>query len=101
MEALIDWLEAHQLPCYYKKIMGIECLGCGMQSAFILLLKGQFIESLQTYPALLPVLFMLVFLALHLVFKFRKGARILKFSFIFTLAVMVINYIIHLVNQSA
>lgn len=101
MEALIKWLEAHQLPCYYKKILGFECLGCGMQTAFILLLKGEFIESLQAYPALLPVLFMLVFLVLHLIFKFKKGALILKFSFIFTITVMIVNYVIHVVNQSA
>ena len=59
MQRLIEWLEAHQLPCYYKQMLGIECLGCGMQSAFILLLKGEFLESLKTYPALIPVLLLL------------------------------------------
>jgi len=46
MQQLINWLESHQLPCYYKKLLGIKCLGCGMQTAFILLLKGELIESL-------------------------------------------------------
>ena len=99
MEKLIRWLESHQLPCYYKKFLGVECLGCGMQTAFILLLKGEFVESFLTFPALLPILFMVGFLVLHLLFKFRFGARILKISFIFTLAVMVIGYLYHLAAQ--
>jgi len=96
MDSLIAWLESHQLPCYYKKFLGIECLGCGMQTAFILLLKGEFIESLATYPALLPIILMMIYLVLHLLFKFRKGARVLKISFIFTLTIMIVSYSIKL-----
>jgi hypothetical protein len=99
MEKLIQWLESHQLPCYYKKFLGVECLGCGMQSAFILLLKGEFIESFLTYPALFPVMFMVLYLLLHLIFKFKKGARVLKISFIFTLMIMVLGYLYHLTAQ--
>lgn len=94
MQRLIEWLESHQLPCFYKKIMGFECLGCGMQTAIILLLKGEFIESFKTYPALLPVMFLVSFLILHLVFKFKKGAKVLKISFIFTVTIMVISYLV-------
>ena len=94
MQQLINWLESHQLPCYYKKLLGIECLGCGMQTAFILLLKGELIESLKTYPALIPVMFLFSFLILHIIFKFRKGAVVLKISFIFTVSIMVLSYII-------
>ena len=99
METIIRWLEAHQLPCYYKKFLGVECLGCGMQTAFILLLKGEFLESLRTFPALLPVIFLVGFIVLHLIFKFRRGARVLKISFIFTLMIMVTGYLYHLVGQ--
>ena len=97
MEGIIQWLESHQAPCYYKKILGIECLGCGMQTAFILLLKGEFLESFLTYPALIPVMFMVTFLVLHLIFRFKNGARILKFSFIFTLAIMILGYLYHII----
>lgn len=99
MDAFIQWLESHQMPCYYKKILGVECLGCGMQTSFILLLKGEFVESFLTYPALIPVMFMLSFLMLHLIFRFKKGALILKFSFIFTLTIMILGYLYHLINQ--
>ena len=65
-----------------------------MQTAFILLLKGELIESLKTYPALIPVMFLFSFLILHIIFKFRKGAVVLKISFIFTVSIMVLSYII-------
>jgi len=96
MERLIAWLEAHQLPCFYKHYLGFECFGCGMQTAFILLLKGEFIESLKAYPALLPTVFLIAFLNLHLIFKFKRGASILKYTFIFTVAIMVVSYVIHI-----
>ena len=91
-----DWLERNSLPCFYKKFLGIECPGCGMQRAFIELLRGNFIDSLKTYPALLPTIFMIIFLVLHLIFKFRKGAEVLKISFIFTASIIVINFIVKL-----
>jgi len=98
MQQLIHWLESHQLPCFYKHYLGIACPGCGMQSAFILLLKGRLLESIITYPALIPTLFILYFLMLHLIYNFKKGAVILKISFIFTVIIMVLNYIIRLLT---
>lgn len=93
MQSLIHWLERHMAPCFYKKHFGIECPGCGMQRSFIELLKGNFWESLYIYPALLPTFFLLIYLILHLIFDFKHGAKILKYSFIFTVSIMVINYI--------
>jgi glucan phosphoethanolaminetransferase (alkaline phosphatase superfamily) len=94
---LAEWLERNSLPCFYKKFLGIECPGCGMQRAFIELLRGNFMESLQTYPALLPTIFMVLYLISHLIFKFRKGAEVLKISFIFTASIIVINFIVKLI----
>lgn len=99
MQRITDWLEAHKLPCFYKKMLGIECPGCGMQTAFIELLKGNIAESLKTYPALVPIIFLVAYLILHLIFKFRKGALVLKITFIFTAAIIVINYLIKLLTN--
>ncbi len=94
MDKVINWLEQHSMPCMYKKILGVECPGCGMQRSFIELLKGNFIESFKIYPALIPTFVLVVFLILHLIFKFKKGAIILKILFIFVLLLMVFNYTI-------
>jgi hypothetical protein len=93
----IYWLESHEMACYNKKLFGIECPGCGMQRSFIELLKGNLIESLKLYPALIPIIIMLVFAVLHLVFDIKKGALILKILFIFNVALILINYIYKLI----
>ena len=96
MQRLIEWIEAHQLPCYYKKFLGLECLGCGMQTALLFLLKGQFIESFKAFPAMIPVIVLIFYLLLHLIFKFRNGARILKIWLIFTVTIMIASYLFKL-----
>ena len=99
MERIVTWLENHQMPCFYKQCLGIDCPGCGMQTALLLLLKGSVLESIQTYPALLPILFLLSYLTLHLIFDFKKGAFVLKISFIFTVIIIVFSYIFKIINH--
>ena len=98
MLLIIHWLETHQRPGFYKHFLGIDCPGCGMQTALILLLKGRLLESIMAYPALLPTIFMISYLILHLFYNFKKGAFVLKISFIFTVAIMVLNYSIKLLT---
>jgi len=97
LTSIADWLDRNMLPCLYKKYLGIECPGCGMQRAFVELLRGNFLESLRVYPALLPTIFMIAFLIFHLIFKFQKGAMVLKISFIFTASIIVIHFIAKLI----
>ena len=85
------------MACVYKKYLGMDCPGCGMQRAIIELLKGHIAESFKAYPPLLPMIFMILFLLLHLKFKFKNGALYLKILFIFTSAIIVTNYIIKLI----
>ncbi|MBM3403450.1 MAG: DUF2752 domain-containing protein [Bacteroidetes bacterium] len=93
MDELISWLEQHQMPCSWKRTFGIDCPGCGMQSAFIELLKGNLVESIKIFPALIPMITMILFLIFHLVFRFQNGARILLFLLIFTVCILVISYL--------
>jgi hypothetical protein len=92
MKALVHWLNEHLLPCFYKQYFGIDCPGCGMQRSLIALLNGNFFESLQLYPALIPMLLMFLFLALHILLKIKRGAKILTFMFIFNCSIIFINY---------
>lgn len=88
----ITWLEKYQLPCLFRQLTHIDCPGCGMQRSFLLLLGGDVAGSFRMYPALIPVLLLFGLLILHGIFKFRKGAVILQYSFIFCTAVILLGY---------
>jgi hypothetical protein len=92
--SIIHWLEDHLMTCPYKALSGLECPGCGMQRSFIELLKGNFGESFYLYPGLFPVMITILLTALHIKFKFRNGAGYIKYAFIFTVSVVMINYIV-------
>lgn len=89
----INWLEDHRFSCHFREITGMECPGCGMQTAIIEILKGNVLEGVLIFPALVPMLFMVAFMMLHIRFGFRKGPSVLIISFIATLTVMLADYI--------
>lgn len=91
---MIEWLEHHLLTCPIKYFFGIECPGCGMQRAFIELLKGNFLESIRVYPPLIPLFIMIIVLIVNLCIESEKWLKILKFIFIFNVIILTLNYIL-------
>lgn len=57
------------LPCLSKTLFGVECLGCGFQRAFLLLLQGHFVAAFKMYPALYTTLLFLGILSLNCIDK--------------------------------
>jgi hypothetical protein len=94
----INWLENHQQICPFKENLGFDCLGCGIQRAFILLFKGDVIESVQTYPGLIPIIILIILFVLQISFKSAKLYIILKIWFIFTSVLILSTYIFKLIN---
>lgn len=99
MSALSQFLKEHLLTCPYKKHFHIQCPGCGFQRSFISLLEGHLLESLKLYPALIPLLSVWTLLILHLIFKFRRGAFIIKYLFLFCALIIFISYLIKVINH--
>ena len=93
MGELIEWLKNHMITCPSKHLFRFDCPGCGLQRSFISLLEGDLVKSFQLYPATIPILFCLIFTALHLKIKFKHGAAIIKGAYIFATLVIVISYI--------
>lgn len=89
----IDWISQHLLPCPYKSLTGFDCPGCGMQRSFVELLKGNIIASFRLYPGLLLVMFTIIITLLHLKYKWKRGAVIIKYSYIITISVVMVSYI--------
>lgn len=93
---MIQWLEEHMFPCPVYHHTGIPCPGCGMQRAVIELLKGNALDSITYYPALIPLIIMFIYLGLHLFFGFKNGAKILKIFFILNTIIISLNYVLRM-----
>lgn len=59
-------------PCLSKTLFGIECLGCGFQRALLLLLKGEFRNAFEMYPAIYTSLLFIGIVGLHFLDKSRN-----------------------------
>lgn len=94
MDKIIEFLEDNLLTCSWKQYLGQECMGCGMQRAIILLLKGDIIGSFKMYPALFTLLLMFIYLAFHLKYDYKKGHLILRYLFILNVIIILVNYLI-------
>ena len=86
--------EDYLIPCFNKKLFGVECLGCGFQRSVLHLLKGEFAEAFHLYPAIYTLLLFLIFIILNLKFKFKHRKKIIQVLAIINILVIVISYII-------
>jgi len=76
--SFLQWLDKHLLTCPSKKFLHIDCPGCGLQRSVLRLLEGRLGESLQLYPATMPLMVLGLYAALHLKFHFAQGALVIK-----------------------
>jgi hypothetical protein len=93
-----SWLDDHLLPCAYKQLFGIDCPFCGSQRALIELLKGNFVESIKLYPALIPILILIASAFLQLMLKSRQGWKYIRFMLKADFTLIMITYILKLLN---
>jgi hypothetical protein len=83
------------LPCLVKKYFGIECPGCGIQRSFLKLIQGDILGSIQQYPGLIPLLFLIILLGCFLI---KPQIRLGKITAIWaqvTGFIIAISYIYH------
>ncbi len=93
-------LRDYLISCPIKKSIGIDCFGCGFQRSIILLLEGKFVESIQMYPATLPMIFLWVYTLCHLIFKFKNGSKVIKLLFIFGVLIILLHYSSKIIDGS-
>ncbi|MDR7210868.1 DUF2752 domain-containing protein [Flavobacterium piscis] len=73
-------MEEYMLPCLFKTLFGIECLGCGFQRALFLLFQGDFFTAFKMYPALYSTLLFFGFGVLYLLNKSKNYQKMLWVS---------------------
>lgn len=85
-------MEDYMLPCLNKKLFGIDCLGCGMQRATVLLFRGEFAEAFRMYPAIYTLILLAVFLLINLRFQIPHAKLIKTSLIVINVLIIVVSY---------
>jgi hypothetical protein len=91
-------IEDFMLPCLNKQLLGVECLGCGFQRAFLFLIKGDFIAAFKMYPAIYSILLLGIFIIFNFYYKFKFDYQ-LKMGLIFlNVLIVIISYLFKILH---
>ena len=85
-------MEEYMVPCMNKSLFGIDCMGCGTQRAFNLLIHGEFIEAFKMFPAIYTLLIFGITISLHLVDKKRNYLKPIAVLAVVNGILMITNY---------
>ena len=90
-------MEDGLLPCLNKQLFGLECPGCGLQRSVLLLFEGDFIGAFRMYPAIYPMMLLMIFLLADQFVKIKYANTISITLMITTVASILINFLIKLI----
>jgi hypothetical protein len=96
---VVDWMERNMLTCPSKRWFHVECPGCGMQRSIIALFRGDIPASLRLYPATIPLLLLVGYVALHVKYDFRNGATVIKYLYLGVATIVLVFYIYKVLNH--
>jgi hypothetical protein len=88
------------LTCLSKQLFGVECPGCGIQRSALSFVRGNFIESLALFPALIPFVLFTVVGLLSLIKPLKINLKLVLFLAIFTFSMMVIHYVLKITGNA-
>jgi len=88
----------YMLPCLSKKLLGIECFGCGFQRSLVFLFQGEFVAAFNMYPGIYPLFALGIFIILNFFFKINYAEKIKITLVVLSIAFIVINYVLKLTN---
>lgn len=88
------------VTCHWKSTFGVSCPGCGFQRSIDLLFQGEFWESFLRFPATLALLITALLTIIHLIYKLRRGPRMIVFSFAISVGLMAFNFIKNIIEST-
>ncbi|WP_346881453.1 DUF2752 domain-containing protein [uncultured Algibacter sp.] len=91
-------MEEYMLPCINKKLFGMECMGCGIQRSFALLLKGEFIDAFFMYPAIYSLILLFLSIGINIFFKFKQSNLVISSLAIITIITIITNFTLKIIN---
>ena len=91
-------LQDHMLPCVSKQVFGVECPGCGLQRSIAFLINGDFIAAFQMYPAIFTLIPLIMIVVINKLVPFKYAQRLTIYLSISSVALILINFLINLLN---
>lgn len=82
------------LPCLNKKFLGIECMGCGLQRSFSLLIQGEFVAAFKMYPAIYPLVLLFIIVGINTFKPFKYSYKIIVTLGITSATVILASFIL-------
>lgn len=86
--------EDYMLPCLSKRILGMDCPGCGLQRSAAFLVEGDFIASFKMYPAIYTIILLFGFLFADYFFKIKHANKIIITLMISSIVLILTNFIL-------
>ena len=89
-------LEDYMLPCLNKKLLGFECMGCGLQRSVVLLINGQLLEAFFMYPAIYTIIVLFGFIIINHFKNYKYGNKIIIILAILNVVVIMGSFLLKL-----
>ncbi|NQX86931.1 MAG: DUF2752 domain-containing protein [Flavobacteriaceae bacterium] len=86
--------EEYMLPCLNKKLLGLDCMGCGAQRALAMVFSGDFLAAFYMYPAIYTLILMFVFIVLNMVKTKQTYSKIIMILGLINGLLIVGNFIV-------
>ncbi|WP_178987946.1 DUF2752 domain-containing protein [Winogradskyella schleiferi] len=96
MLIIANGLEDYMLPCLNKKLLGFECMGCGMQRSIALIFNGKLIDAFFMYPAIYTLIVFFGFLIVNSFWNIKNSNKIIIILALTNVFIIVTNFIIKL-----
>ncbi|TCK69052.1 uncharacterized protein DUF2752 [Winogradskyella wandonensis] len=94
MKLLLLQLEDYMLPCVNKAVFGFDCMGCGMQRAISLMIRGEFLAAFYMYPAIYPLIGLFTIIGINIFKKIKYYNKIITILAIITTSTIVVSFTI-------
>jgi hypothetical protein len=89
--------DSWMIPCMSKKLIGMECPGCGIQRSISLLMHGDLVDSFLMYPGLFPGAFLFFFLIFDFFKTIKYGEQIKLWATLITLVTILGSFFIKMI----
>lgn len=80
------------LPCLNKRLFGVECMGCGLQRSFSLLIQGEFVAAFKMYPAIYSLVLLFIVVGVNTFKPFKFSNKIIILLAVINVAIMIGSY---------